>query len=175
MCLSQAGRAREGRARRSHRVRTDMVLTALGGDAQGRVGRWLPTWAHGVTAFTNNTNNSNNTHRHQSGRSHSALDLDTPTWGRGMGRVGDDEVSVQPEGNWPTRWSELWNCPQDEGRSEGVGQVPQSSLTASTRLLPIVTRTVEPAPRAKVEVAAATGRQPAWGLRWLGWGSRVET
>lgn len=54
VCVSQAGRAREGRARRSHRVRTDVVLTAQKGDAQGRAGRWLSTWAHGITAFTNN-------------------------------------------------------------------------------------------------------------------------
>ena len=30
--VPQAGRAREGRGRRSHRVRTDMVLTALRGE-----------------------------------------------------------------------------------------------------------------------------------------------
>lgn len=89
-----------GRGWRSHRVRTDVVLTALRGeiDAQGRAGRRLPSRAHSITAFTNNNkNNSNNTHRHQSGHSHSALDSKAPTAGVGRGRGGEraDEVSVQ--------------------------------------------------------------------------------
>lgn len=78
-----------GRGRRSHRVRTDVVLTALRGDAHGRAGWWLPSRAHSITAFTNNNkNNSNNTHHHQSGHSHSALDSKAPTarGGEGQGR-----------------------------------------------------------------------------------------
>lgn len=53
--IPQAGRAREGRGRRSHGARTDVVLTALRGDAQGRAGWRLPSWAHSVTAFTKTT------------------------------------------------------------------------------------------------------------------------
>lgn len=98
--VPQAGRAREGRGRRSHRARTDVVLTARRGDAQGRAGRRLPSRAHSVTAFTNNDkNNSYNTHRHQSGHSHSALDSEAPVAGAGEGQgQRADEVSVQARG-----------------------------------------------------------------------------
>lgn len=79
----------EGRGRRSHRVRIDKVLTALGGGSAQKAGRQLPSRAHSVTAFTNK--NSNNTHRHQSGQSHSALDSEPPLLGAerdtGSGRM----------------------------------------------------------------------------------------
>lgn len=80
VCVSQAGRDRKGRARRSHRVRTDVVLTALKGEMPKKgLGGGCPL---GHTAVTNNKN-SNNTHHHQSGHSHSALDLEEPLLGGG--------------------------------------------------------------------------------------------
>lgn len=101
VCVSQAGRDRKGRARRSHKVRTDVVLTALKGETPKRgLGGGCP---FGHTAVTNNKN-SNNTHHHQSGHCHSAaLDLEEPLAGVGGGV--DDEVSVQA--CKPTRWCEL--------------------------------------------------------------------
>lgn len=105
MCVSQAGRDRKGRARRSHGVRTDVVLTALKGEMPKKgLGGGCPL---GHTAVTNNKH-SNNSHHHQSGHSHSALDLEEPLLGGGEGWV-DDEVSVQAWG--PTRCCELWNWP----------------------------------------------------------------
>lgn len=78
MCVSQAGRDRKGRARRSHKVRTDVVLTALKGEMPKKgLGGGCPL---GHTAVTNNKN-TNDTHHHQSGHSHSALDLENPCWG----------------------------------------------------------------------------------------------
>lgn len=80
MCVSQAGRDRKGRARRSHGVRTDVVLTALKGEMPKKgLGGGCPL---GHTAVTNNKH-SNNSHHHQSGHSHSALDLEEPLLGEG--------------------------------------------------------------------------------------------
>lgn len=82
VCVSQAGRDRKGRARRSHRVRTDVVLTALKGEMPKKgLGGGCPL---GHTAVTNNKN-SNNTHHHQSGHRHSALGLEEPLVGEGGG------------------------------------------------------------------------------------------
>lgn len=79
MYVSQAGRDRKGRARRSHSVRTDVVLTALKGEMPKKgLGGGCPL---GHTAVTNK--NSDNTHHHQSGHSHSALDLEEPLLGEG--------------------------------------------------------------------------------------------
>lgn len=123
VCVSQAGRDRKGRARRSHRVRTDVVLTALKGEMPTRgLGGGCPL---GHTAVTNNKD-SNNTHHHQSGHRHSALDLEEPLGG------GDDEVSVQAYR--PTRWWELWNWPQDTKGGKGEGELIKWPDCASTRL-----------------------------------------
>lgn len=70
-----------------------MVLTALKGEMPKKgLGGGCPL---GHTAVTNNKN-SNDTHHHQSGHSHSALDLEEPLLGWEE-RV-DDEVSVRAWG-----------------------------------------------------------------------------
>lgn len=100
--VPQAGRAREGRGRRSHRARTDVVLTALRGEMPKEGLGGLPSRAHSITAFTNdNKNNSNNTLCHQSGHSHSALDSEVPTAAVGAGRgrgSGRMRYLCRPEG-----------------------------------------------------------------------------
>lgn len=148
MCVyvSQAKRDRKGRARRSHRVRTDVVLTALKGKMPMKgLGGGCPL---GHTAVTNNKN-SNNTHHHQSGHGHSALDLEKPLVGGGRG----DEVSVQAYR--PTRWWELWNWPQDT-KGKRVGASSSSGLT-----VPAPDSALSPQSRA--EVAPESG----CGQRWL--------
>lgn len=93
--MAREGRGGEGQGRRSHRVRTDVVLIALRREMPKGLGG-CPL-GHRVTAFTNDKNS--NTHRHQSGHSHSALDSGPPLLGteRGTGS-GRMRYLCRPEG-----------------------------------------------------------------------------
>lgn len=184
MRVPQAGRAREGRGRRSHRARTDVVLTALRGDAQGRAGRQLPSRAHSVTAFTNDNKNSYNTHRHQSGHSHSALDSEAPLLGAGrVGGSGRMRYLCRPKGQLADKF-QLWTGLGMQGGEQSRGRFINASLTVPwvpglpislcfsivitlgrVKLAPRRTRVV-------VVVAAGAGRQQAWkvGALWGGMG-----
>lgn len=160
VCVSQAGRNRKGRARRSHRVRTDVVLTALKGEMPKKgLGGGCPL---GHTAVTNNKN-SNNTHHHQSGHSHSALDLEEPLLGGG--RAGwMMRYLCRPGG--PTQWCELWNWPQTERRVNGTSGLtqpaPDSAPCHNTEQ-----RVVAPRVRVRVEVAGCGHRKAASSLGFL--------
>lgn len=163
MCVSQAGRGRKGGARRSHRVRTDVVLTALKGEMPKKgLGGGCPL---GHTAVTNNKN-SNNTHHHQSGHSHSALDLEEPVGG---GRAG---------------WMMRYLCRpggQHDAVNSGTGLETQSGVNGTSGLTqpapdsaPFYNteQRVEVAPGVRVwgEVAGCSHRKAASLLGFLHWG-----
>lgn len=130
MCVSQAGRDRKGRARRSHRVRTDVVLTALKGKMPTKgLGGGCPL---GHTAVTNNKN-SNNTHHHQSGHRHSALDLEEPlVGGRGMMRYLCRPTGQHDGGNSGTGL-------KTQRGEKGGGELIKWPDCASTRLCFVTT------------------------------------
>lgn len=94
--VPQAGRAREGRGRRSHRARTDVVLTTLRRERPKEgLGGGCPLGHTASQHSLTTKNDSYNTHHHQSGHSHSALDSEALTAGgrEGQGRWAD-EVSA---------------------------------------------------------------------------------
>lgn len=95
--VPQAGRAREGRGRQSHRARTDMVLTVLRGKMPKE--RLAEAALSGTQRHSihKQQNNSNNTHHHQSGHSHSALVWVTPM-ARGWGGGRQMRYLCRPEG-----------------------------------------------------------------------------
>lgn len=114
--VPQAGRAREGRGRWSHRARTDVVLTALigempkGGPAKAAI---LGIQRHSI--HKQQQNNSNNTHLHQSGHSHSALESEAPTAGGRGGGSGRMRYLCRPQG----QLADTLEWPQGAWRTEG--------------------------------------------------------
>lgn len=161
VCVSQAGRDRKGRARRSHRVRTDVVLTALKGKMPTKgLGGGCPL---GHTAVTNN--NNNNSHHHQSGHGHSALDLEEPLVGEGVMRYLCRPTGQHDGGNSGTGLKTRKGKRVGARSSSGLTlPAPDSALSPQSR--------VEVAPRVRVwaEVAAAAGRRPGCGWGFLCWG-----
>lgn len=161
VCVSQAGRDRKGRARWSHRVRTEVVLTALKGKMpHKRAGRWLPTRAH-------------SSHKQQQQQQPSS-----PIWtwsfgtrsGGTPGGEGGDEVSVQAY--WPTRWRELWNWPQDTKGEKGGGALIKWPDCASTRLCFVTTEQSGGGPQSQgVGRGGCSCRKgPGCGWGFLCWG-----